>query len=75
MTPEDLLIEAAVAVRAGAPLDGARDAIADWLDGTARDVAIRHRIWTTTGQDTEPLAECHYALPLAAARAIRAVAS
>lgn len=72
MTPGQLLADAAAAVRAGASLDAARDAIADWLDQTAWDAAIRARIWHETGHDPAPLAETHYRLPLAAARAIRA---
>lgn len=48
--------------------------LARWLlDATATDAGIRTRIWTTTGQDDQTvaaLAECHYRLPLAAARAI-----
>ena len=75
MSAVELLHEAAAAVRAGVPLDGAREVLADWLDSTAVDLGIRAGIWTSTGQEVEPLAECLYAQPLAVARMVRQEAS
>jgi hypothetical protein len=75
MTPAQRLAQAAEAVRAGAPLDGAREEIAVWLTAEARAAAVRVRIWTDAGHDVEEAAAHTFRYPLGVATALRMVRS
>jgi hypothetical protein len=71
VTPAQRLAQAAEAVRAGAPLDGAREEIGNWLEAEAKGAATRVRIWTDCGHDPEQRAAHTFRYPLGVATALR----
>jgi hypothetical protein len=71
VTPAQRLAEAAEAVRAGAPLDGAREEIGNWLEAEAKAAATRARIWTNCLHDPEECGAHVFRYSLGVATALR----
>jgi methionine aminopeptidase len=71
MTPSQRLAQAAEAVRAGAPLDDAREEIGNWLEAEAKTAEVRTAIWDACGHDIEEAAAHSFRYSLGIATALR----